>query len=286
MIEQPKADSRPAGAFSDPDLLRRIASALVMIPVALATAWMGSWLFALLWLAAALVVLWEWNGLVLGPGHRALLVVEGLVIALAVTAFAQFHDLLVVLALLVIGAALAAGMVAAERRSWAMAGFGYAGAVVLGPMILRADPLHGATAIFWLFAVVWGTDVGAYFAGRAIGGPKLWPQLSPKKTWAGFIGGTLTGTILGLLVCHLFGIAIGPGLGLLTFVIAALSQAGDLFESFVKRQFAAKDAGTLIPGHGGVMDRLDGFLVAAVVSALIGLLRGGSGFAASGVLVW
>ena len=287
MGDQPTTtDSRPAGAFSDPDLLRRIASALVMVPVALAADWMGGWLFALLWLAAALVVLWEWNGLVLGPGHRAMLVVEGLVIVLAVWALIQFGDLLVEAALLAIGAALVAGMATQDRRNWAMAGFGYAAAVVLGPILLRLDPVHGATAILWLFAVVWGTDVAAYFAGRAIGGPKLWPRLSPKKTWAGFIGGTLVGTVLGLLVVHLADVHVGVTLGFVTFVIAALSQGGDLFESFVKRQFAAKDAGKLIPGHGGVMDRLDGFLVAAVAAAIIGIVRGGTGSAATGILVW
>jgi phosphatidate cytidylyltransferase len=280
------ADRRPAGAFSDPDLLRRIASALVMVPVALVADWMGGWLFALLWLAASLVVLWEWNGLVLGPGHRAMLVVEGLVIIVCVWALMQFGDLLVEAALLAIGAALVAGMAAQDKRHWAMAGFGYAAAVVLGPIILRLDDIHGATAILWLFAVVWGTDVAAYFAGRAIGGPKLWPRLSPKKTWAGFIGGTLVGTLLGLLVVHLADVAVGFALGVVTFAIAALSQGGDLFESFVKRQFAAKDAGKLIPGHGGVMDRLDGFLVAAVVAALIGVMRGGTGAAATGILIW
>jgi phosphatidate cytidylyltransferase len=287
MTDDPvRADTKPAGAFSDPDLLRRVASALVMIPVALAAAWLGGWPFAVLWLAAALVVLWEWNGLVLGGGRRVLLGVEGAALVLAVVALALSGAVLVEIAVLAIGLSLAAGMTGEGQRPWAMAGFGYASAVVLGPVILRADPIHGATAIFWLFAVVWGTDVAAYFAGRAIGGPKLWPQLSPKKTWAGFIGGTVVGTILGLAVAHVAGIRVGIGLGLVTFVLAALSQGGDLFESYVKRRFSAKDAGTLIPGHGGVMDRLDGFLVATTVAALVGLLRGGTGHAASGILIW
>ena len=126
----------------------------------------------------------------------------------------------------------------------------------------------------------------AYFAGRSIGGPKLWPRLSPKKTWSGFVGGTLVGTLIALAVVRLSGVPVSLGLALATWAIAALSQGGDLFESSVKRRFAAKDAGSIIPGHGGVMDRLDGFLVAAVAAAALGLMRGGVGNPASGLLVW
>jgi phosphatidate cytidylyltransferase len=137
-----------------------------------------------------------------------------------------------------------------------------------------------------LFAVVWTTDVLGYFAGRAFGGPKLWPAVSPKKTWSGAIAGTVGAAVVALLVAAQFGsfdrIAI-VGVALLLSVVA---QAGDLFESWVKRQFDAKDSSHIIPGHGGVMDRLDGFWAAAVAGCVVGLLRGGFDEPARGVLIW
>jgi phosphatidate cytidylyltransferase len=280
------ADQRPAGAFSDPDLLRRVLSAIVLIPVAIGTAWLGGWLFALFWLIAAIVVLWEWNRLVLPEAPPVLLIGEVAALLAATILIRYFLNPGFGLIALGMGAGLALAMSPAGRSRWAILGLLYAAAVVAGPVLLRDHPAHGFTAILWLFAVVWGTDVGAYFAGRAIGGPKLWPRLSPKKTWAGFIGGTLIGTLLGLVVVRTSGLPLSFGLAVASLVIAMLSQAGDLFESSVKRRFAAKDAGTLIPGHGGVMDRLDGFLVAAIVAALVGLARGGFGQPAAGILIW
>ena len=142
---------------------------------------------------------------------------------------------------------------------WIIAGIGYAGIMLLAPLLLRVDNAYGFLALVLLFAIVWTTDVLGYFAGRAFGGPKLLPAVSPKKTWSGAIAGTLG---------------------------AIMAQLGDLFESWVKRQFGAKDASHLIPGHGGVMDRLDGFWAAALLGCLIGLARGGFDGAARGLLVW
>lgn len=279
-------DQRPAGAFSDPDLLRRIASALVLVPVAIAVAWFGGWPFALFWLVAAIAVLWEWNRLVLADAPPALIAGEIVALIAAVVLIRYFLNPGFGLVALGIGTGFALAFSPAGVSRWAIAGLVYATAVVAGPVILRDDATYGFVAILWLFAVVWGTDVGAYFAGRAIGGPKLWPRLSPKKTWAGFIGGTLIGSLLGCAIVKAAGLSVGAGLILVTLAVAALSQAGDLFESAVKRRFEAKDAGSLIPGHGGVMDRLDGFLVAAIVAALIGLARGGFANPAAGILIW
>jgi phosphatidate cytidylyltransferase len=279
-------DQRPAGAFSDPDLLRRIASAMVLIPVAIAVAWFGGWPFAVFWSVAALIVLWEWNKLVLAEAPPALMIGEAAALIAAVVLIRYFLNPGFGLIALGAGAGVALALSPAGLSRWAIAGLLYAAAVVAGPVILRDDAAYGVVAILWLFAVVWGTDVGAYFAGRAIGGPKLWPRLSPKKTWAGFLGGTLIGTALGLAVVKFSGVAVGGGVIVVTLVIAALSQAGDLLESAVKRRFQAKDAGGLIPGHGGVMDRLDGFLVAAIAAALVGLARGGFANPAAGILIW
>jgi phosphatidate cytidylyltransferase len=169
---------------------------------------------------------------------------------------------------------------------WMLAGLVYAGVLLLGPILLRNDVSLGFVAILFLFAIVWITDTAAYFAGRAFGGPKLWPAVSPKKTWSGAIGGTLGGVAAGLLVVKGAGLAIAPMLVLVAVGLSIVSQAGDLLESAVKRHFGAKDASQLIPGHGGLMDRLDGFLTAVAAAAMVGLLRGGLEGPARGLLVW
>jgi phosphatidate cytidylyltransferase len=169
---------------------------------------------------------------------------------------------------------------------WMLAGLVYAGVLLLGPVLLRNDASLGFVAILFLFAIVWITDTAAYFAGRAFGGPKLWPAVSPKKTWSGAIGGTLGGVAAGLLVVKGAGLAIAPMLVLVAVGLSIVSQAGDLLESAVKRHFGAKDASQLIPGHGGLMDRLDGFLTAVAAAAMVGLLRGGLEGPARGLLVW
>jgi phosphatidate cytidylyltransferase len=157
---------------------------------------------------------------------------------------------------------------------------------VFAPIVLRQDAALGLVAIVFLFAVVWATDIAAYFAGRALGGPKLWPAVSPKKTWSGAIGGLLGGVAAGLLVVKTAGLAIAPMLVLVAFGLSIVSQGGDLLESSIKRRFHAKDASQLIPGHGGLMDRLDGFLTAAAAAVMVGLLRGGLEGPARGLLVW
>ena len=169
---------------------------------------------------------------------------------------------------------------------WVAAGVVYAGILLAAPLILRRDPALGFAAILFVFAVVWMTDIAAYFAGRAIGGPKLWPAVSPKKTWSGAIGGTLGGIAAALLVAKMAGLVLAPMLVLVALGLSIVAQAGDLLESAIKRHFGAKDAGQLIPGHGGLMDRLDGFLTAAAAAVMVGLLRGGLEEPARGLLVW
>ena len=169
---------------------------------------------------------------------------------------------------------------------WTMAGIGYAGIMLLAPLLLRTDNTYGFLALVLLFAIVWTTDILGYFAGRAIGGPKLLPAISPKKTWSGAIAGTLGAMIVAVLVANYFGAFNTTAIAIIALLLSIMAQLGDLLESWVKRQFGAKDASHLIPGHGGVMDRLDGFWAAALVACLIGLLRGGFDGAARGLLVW
>ncbi len=169
---------------------------------------------------------------------------------------------------------------------WVMTGLVYAAAMLVAPVILRGDPALGLLAIVLLFAIVWSTDIFGYFGGRAMGGPKLMPSVSPKKTWSGAIAGTLGAMMVAILVARLFGTFSVVAIAAVALLLSVCAQAGDLFESFVKRKFGAKDSSQLIPGHGGVMDRLDGFWAAALVGCLIGVLRGGAGEAARGLLVW
>ena len=159
-----------------------------------------------------------------------------------------------------------------ERRLWITAGIGYAGSMLLAPVLLRADDIDGFLAMVLLFAVVWTTDVLGYFAGRAFGGPKLMPAVSPKKTWSGAIAGDARRHDRGRpgrQPCSAR--STGRRSRVIALLLSVVAQLGDLLESWVKRQFGAKDASHLIPGHGGVMDRLDGFWAAALVGCLIGL---------------
>jgi phosphatidate cytidylyltransferase len=169
---------------------------------------------------------------------------------------------------------------------WIVAGVGYAGIMWLAPMLLRADAVDGFRAIMLLFTVVWATDILGYFAGRAFGGPRLLPAISPKKTWSGAIAGALGAMIVAVPVAEFLGSFDRTMIAIIALLLSVAAQLGDLLESWVKRQFGAKDASHLIPGHGGVMDRLDGFWAAALVGCLIGLLRGGFDGAARGLLVW
>lgn len=267
------------------NLTLRVLSAAIMAPIAIGAAWWGGWVFTLFWALAAIAVLWEWLGLVAGRDHRQTLVFCGAAIAIA--AILAWNDHPIVALLLVALGALAASIFAPrEQRVWIMAGIVYAGTMVLAPVTLRGEGWLGFAAIVLLFAIVWTTDVLAYFTGRAIGGPKLMPSVSPKKTWSGAVGGTLFAVIGAIVVASLFGELNRTAVGVLALVLSVVSQAGDLLESHIKRQFNAKDASHLIPGHGGVMDRLDGFWAAVIVALAIGIARGGLDEPARGLLIW
>ena len=147
------------------------------------------------------------------------------------------------------------------------------------------DAQSGFVAILFVFAMVWASDILGYFCGRGIGGPKLWPRVSPKKTWAGAIGG-FAGSIAIALGFAVAGAGRVVPLALIGALLSIVSQLGDLLESAVKRRFDVKDSSHIIPGHGGLMDRLDGFIAAVVVAALIGTLRAGPDAAGRGLLLW
>jgi phosphatidate cytidylyltransferase len=283
---EPISNAGKAGVpLTASNLLLRVVSAAVLAPLALVAAYIGGLPFALFWGIAALVVLWEWMTLVVGPNYR--LLVLSCAAAIAVADFLAWLGRPVT-ALFMVGLGALAGAIFApsERRLWVIAGAGYAGGMVLAPVFLRADAGFGFAVILLLFAIVWTTDVLGYFAGRAFGGPKLWPAVSPKKTWSGAIAGTVGAVVVALLVAAQFGSFDRIAIIAVALLLSIMAQAGDLFESWVKRRFDAKDSSHIIPGHGGVMDRLDGFWAAAVVGCVVGLLRGGFDEPARGVLIW
>ena len=159
-------------------------------------------------------------------------------------------------------------------------------AIGIAPIVLRSDTEDGFLAVMFLFAIVWTTDIVAYFLGRLIGGPKLLPRVSPKKTWSGALSGLAAAVLAALAVAAAAGLSALTSIAVVAAILSAVAQAGDLFESHLKRRFGAKDSSHLIPGHGGLMDRLDGFVLAAAVAAVIGILRGGLAAPARGLLVW
>ena len=263
----------------------RVCSALVLVPIAIGTAYLGGWPFAVFWGLAAMGVLWEWISLVARSDHRTVLMTGGASLALAVALVATGHLLAAVIVLAISTLGVAA-LAPAKWRTWIAAGVPYAGALGVAPVVLRSDSEDGFLTVIFLFAIVWTTDVVAYFSGRAIGGPKLMAQVSPKKTWSGAIGGTLGAIMAGLIVVKCAGLGVTPALVILAFVLSVVAQAGDLAESAIKRHFGAKDSSALIPGHGGLMDRLDGFLTAAAAAVMVGLARGGLEAPARGLLIW
>jgi phosphatidate cytidylyltransferase len=275
------------------NLVLRVASAAVLLPVALGFIYWGGWPFLLLCAAAAAGILLEWTQLVSGAGDTRVLV-PGLAALLLALILVGIGEPGAATGCVIIGAVLAAGaMVAWPRRfpapnpiGWGASGILYAGIAFLGPAALRLDARLGLTAVLFLAATVWSTDIFAYCVGRAIGGPLLWPRVSPNKTWAGVVGGLVGGVAAGTLVAYASGLGRLGIVGAIALLLSILAQAGDLFESAVKRRFGAKDSSTLIPGHGGLMDRLDGFLVAAFVALVIGLLHQGAAAPAEGLLVW
>jgi phosphatidate cytidylyltransferase len=276
-----------AGFSVGPDLAPRAASGVVMIALALAATYFGGVVFLAFWGLAALGVAWEWQRLI--GGERLGLRVGAAVLALIAAApWALYAHARISLVILIAGAIAAGAAAGRERRFAAGAGVLYAGAAMLAPALLRGSPTQGAAAILWLFAVVWGTDIGAYFGGRLIGGPKLWPSISPGKTWSGAVVGAIVSAGLGWLVAALTvpgGVKAIPilGIGLITSVLA---QGGDLYESAMKRRAGVKDSSRLIPGHGGLMDRLDGFIVAAAFAAALAWMRSEGPWIAPGLLKW
>jgi phosphatidate cytidylyltransferase len=279
-----EGDAAPAAVVEQGsrNLLMRVIAALVLAPSAIAIAYAGGWFWLGLVTLAAIGLYVEWLTIV---GARTPRVMAAGIVTLFGAAvwlgIGRIGATYVIVALGVIVAAL----LSPHRRGWAALGGCYAFAALIASVAVRLDDAYGFTALMLVLLVVWVTDIGGYFAGRGLGGPKLWPRVSPKKTWAGAIGGF----VASLFVAAGFG-AFGLGktgpLVLLGATLSVASQLGDLFESAVKRQFGVKDSSHIIPGHGGLLDRLDGFVAAVVLAAIFGFLRGGADGVGRGLVVW
>jgi phosphatidate cytidylyltransferase len=276
-------DAAPAGsAPASSNFVLRLLAAIVLAPLAVVLADTGGWLWAFLVTLAAIGLFAEWLTVV-GAGS-AVSTGTGTIV-LAVMGFcAAFGALKAGVVIGCLGGA-AIILIARGKRIWAASGFAYASAALLASILVRQDPKHGFVALMFVLLVVWATDIGGYFAGRGIGGPKLWPRVSPKKTWAGAVGGFAAS--LAVAACFAAS-GLGRAVPLLAVgaALSVVSQLGDLFESAVKRRFGVKDSSHLIPGHGGLMDRLDGFVAAILVAWIIGFLRHGVHGAGSGLMVW
>lgn len=280
------------------ELAKRVVSGILLIVLALVISWAGGLLAVLAVALLGLFVLVEWERLTGLTSQRRIVVGAALVILAGLLAHFVGPEVAVVLATGLLFLALASALLESKRR-WSLTGIAYAVWLVVSLVSLRGHDSGGLSALLLVFVAVWATDIAAYFGGRAIGGPKLMPQVSPNKTWAGALCGVAATVLLcvGYLVwadalvtqAATHGRTTTIALVMAALLAASLSivaQAGDLFESGLKRKFGVKDSGSILPGHGGFMDRVDGLVFASTAAFLLGLARKGDGTVAQGLLTW
>jgi phosphatidate cytidylyltransferase len=275
----PGDDAGP-GTKSAHTLRLRVLSALVLAPIGLAAAWFGPPLLSIVVVIAAGLMAWEW-GRLCRIGTPILTGIIVIVVASVIAA--AFGVTRIGLVIAVLGSI---GTAVASRRSGEAVLVGCGVLCIAVPSIaliwlaLDPDPRVGRNTVLWILAVVWATDIGAYAAGRTFGGPRLAPRLSPNKTWSGLIGAVLCAAAVGGIVALFVNSTIVVTILLLSGILAVVAQLGDLAESMVKRHCGVKDSSSLIPGHGGLLDRFDGMLAVIPAVALLSLFGGGS------VLTW
>lgn len=256
-------------------LLTRVASALVLIPLALAAVWLGGFWFAVLLAFAGFAMGVEW-AMMIGPGRREMVVFISLLAAISAGFVLSVERLSLPvwgLGVLGLGAVMAfAGLVPALRRAgWLGVALIYCWTPVYALLWLRTAE-GGLWLVAWTLIVVWGTDIGGYFVGRSLGGAKLVPQISPNKTWSGLFGGMALAALASGIAARWYNLGDELAFVLAGALLAIVAQGGDILESAIKRHFGVKDSGKLIPGHGGILDRVDGLVTVAPVVALAVLL--------------
>lgn len=277
-------ENREGVARRRPEVAIRVASAILLAALAIGATILSPWTFLVLVMAGGGLVAWEWGRLTRGNGFDGTALISAVsVAAVAILVSVGRPDLALFVAA---AAATAIGLTAfpSGRAGWSLAGLTYAALPAFALMWLRGDPSLGAAAVLYLFAVAWTTDTASYAAGRLIGGPKLAPRISPQKTWSGFIIGALAPAVVGYAFAEVLKGTSPLKLALVSVALALACQMGDLVESWVKRRFGAKDMSQMIPGHGGLLDRIDGLLFAAILAALIALRDPAN--PGRGLLIW
>lgn len=258
-----------------PMALRVVSSIAMAVPAILVTLW-GGWLFALVVGFCGALMAFEWNRIAYGERGQVSFALHLAALA-AVIVLVQAGEAR--LALLSIGGFVPIGLGLARRDGldprWISLGLVYLLLPILALIWLRQTAVEPAASVLWLFAVVWATDIAALAAGRTLGGPRLAPRLSPAKTWAGLAGGTIGAGVTGFVGGWLIAGTPIWRLALAATLLAVLGQLGDLTESAFKRRFGVKDSSGLIPGQGGLLDRVDGLIFAVLAVAMLALLRGG-----------
>lgn len=247
----------------------RVISGVVMAAIGLGTAYLGTLPFAILTFFIAAVMAWEWTRIVRGTSNDiAFYIYIATLLAAAILTGLGMAGLAV--AAVMTGSLIVFALLFGRSHSiLSMLGVVYTGLPVIALGWMRGDGALGFRAALFVIAAVAVTDTFAYFSGRTIGGAKLMPSISPNKTWAGLVGGVLATALFGAIYPTLSGSGDALWLAGLGAVLAIIGQAGDLAESALKRRFALKDASALIPGHGGVMDRMDGVVTASIAAGLI-----------------
>jgi phosphatidate cytidylyltransferase len=247
------------------ELRLRVISALVLAVLAFAAVWAGGVVFAVFASIMAFIVFLEWTaiiGLTAFEGARIRAAVNMLLL-LAVLNLLGTNAAIISLVLFVVLAHVSTAKTTRQLANWTAFAVFYCGAAAIALVGLR-NGQDGIAAILLLFAIVWGTDIGAYFVGRKLGGPKLAPAISPGKTQSGAIGGLLIAITAAVIIAVLTGVLHPIAALLIAAFVSVVSQFGDLFESHLKRRFGVKDSGSIIPGHGGMFDRVDGLMPAAI----------------------
>ena len=253
------------------DFAQRLLSGLAMGALAALCTFLGATLFAVLVVVVAMLLSWEWGRLVHGREGDMVIAVHAAA-AGGAAVLAAFEKFGLGLLLLPIGAILATLLTLGRNSVLSALGVFYVGLPAVSLIWLRSDPQLGLVAVVFVIVVVVTTDIAGFLTGRLMGGPKLWSRISPNKTWAGLIGALVAASI----VAAMFRLVVPGGsavwLAAIGAMLSLVAQVGDLAESAIKRRFGAKDASSLIPGHGGVMDRVDGLVAAASVVGLAAIV--------------
>jgi phosphatidate cytidylyltransferase len=266
------------------EMITRLLSALIMAALALGSVLVSIWTFVALVIAAGVTVSWEWGRVIRQAGFDAIAVLQSAAVTVVAVAVALSRP-----GLALIAAALAlagTGFLGFSSATlvWSLLGIAYSVLPAWSMVWLRSDLTVGATALLYLLVVAWTTDTASYAGGRLIGGPKLALRISPQKTWSGLLAGILTPALVGYGFALFLKDTSAWRLALISMVIASACQVGDLSESAIKRRFGTKDMSNLIPGHGGLLDRIDGLLIAAIAAALIALRDPAN--PGRGLLIW